>query len=123
MFSFRLFLSYAVGIGALGASAPALANSSNWSAAYWCGLHRSPSAVAQYKLGELPDLFGNKNWSLDVDSFAGTEIDNQQLLAGFDIGKSFRIAANCQGFFGFGISYGAGLKPNPGVVAGFSVQL
>lgn len=94
-----------------------------WSAAYWIGLHRSPSAVVQYKLGTLPDVFGHKSWSLDVYSFAGAQINNQALLAGVDLGHSFNLAANCQGFLGVGLSYGGGLKPNPGIVAGISVQV
>lgn len=117
---FRLIFSYAA-IGAFVAGAPA-ANTS-WSGAYWCGLHRSPCAVVQYKLGSLPDLFGKKNWSLDVDSFAGAQISDQSLLAGVDVGHTFKLAANCSGFFGVGVSYGAGFKPNPGVVAGLSVSL
>lgn len=109
-------------IGAISCAYGAQAASSTWSAAYWLGYHRSPSAIVQYKLTTFTGLLGKPNWSVDLYSFAGAQLSDQSPLGGFDLGKSWSIASNVQGFLGAGFSVAAGKPSGFGLAAGLSVQ-
>lgn len=99
----------------------AVAQTSNWSGAYFIGLHEV-GPIVQYKIHTFSDVLGHKNWSLDFNSFAGAEVANQAAFGGFDLTKSFSLAAGVSGFVGLGVSVGSAKQLDAGLAVGVSVS-
>lgn len=100
----------------------AQSKASNFNLVYWMGIHQQPAVVAQYELGTLLNVFGKKNWTLQVNTFGGV-LSNGAPIAGFDVGKSIPLAQNVSLFIGIGASLTQGKPTNGGLVIGGSVNL
>ena len=75
----------------------------DWSlCAYWDARTKTTNAIVLTRLGTVDNIFGSK-LSLEVDAFAGSDMDNN-LLGGFAIGKTVPIAANASVKFGVGFA-------------------
>lgn len=67
--------------------------SGKWSMGiYWDLRTKTTSGIVLREVGKINRPFGS-NLVLDVDAFAGSDLDNN-LLAGFAVGKSFSVAQN-----------------------------
>ena len=81
-------------------------------------------AVVGTQVGSLTDLFGRKDWSLDLGLMTGTSLKNGNLLAGVSVGKSFAIANEVSFYAGAGVKYqqGTNLPVSAGPMFGLSYK-
>jgi len=85
--------------------------------------NRESSAVTTKKLGEIKNVIG-KGISLDVDIFAGANLDKKaKPETGFLIGKRTPIADNVTAYLGAGFAFQDSAKPSPCIGAGFAWKL
>lgn len=108
---------------ALMASAPtAQAQSPNWGASVYYDVRtRDISAVAMHRLTVFTGFLGHKDWSLDLDAFAGSTLAGKP-LGGFALGKRFPVANQIEAYFGVAAATSAGRATGAGLIGGLSVR-
>jgi hypothetical protein len=93
-----------------------------WSAAYYFDARSKTSAsVVAYKVKTITGVFG-KNFSLDLSTFAGYNLNNSNYVAGWEVGKSFTIANGVWLTAGLAVSVEANHPIGAGGVLGLSIQ-
>jgi len=80
---------------------------------------KQSALVASTKLTTFTHVLGKG--SIDLDAFAGA-FGNGSPVAGFSLGKRFKLADQANGYIGFGFSVSQGLPNDFGPCAGLSVK-
>lgn len=94
-----------------------------WSAAWYFDLrHKTSASVAAYKVKTFTNVFGNKNISVDLSTFAGYDLNDSSFVSGWELGKSFQVATGVYFTIGLAISVETNHPIGGGGIFGLAVQ-